>query len=73
MKMSKKYMIDKKLERFKKSKFRSSFHLSNKNKEYVLEKGYPIIKLHAIDFLTFCSKKSLTSKVGDELRLLMLE
>ena len=23
--------------------------------------------------LTFCSKKSLTSKVGDELRLLMLE
>ena len=24
-------------------------------------------------FLTFCSKKSLTSKVGDELRLLMLE
>lgn len=25
------------------------------------------------EFLTFCSKKSLTSKVGDELRLLMLE
>ena len=24
-------------------------------------------------YLTFCSKKSLTSKVGDELRLLMLE
>lgn len=52
MKMSKKYMIDKKLERFKKSKFRNSFHLSKKDKEYVLEKGYPIIKLHAIDFLT---------------------
>ena len=52
MKMSKKYIIDKKLERFKKSKFRSSFHLFKKDKEYVLEKGYPIIKLHAIDFLT---------------------
>ncbi len=26
----------------------------------------------AISSLTFCSKKSLTSKVGDELRLLML-
>ena len=52
MKMSKKYMIDKKLERFKKSKFRNSFHLSKKDKEYVLKKGYPTIKLHAIDFLT---------------------
>ena len=52
MKMSEKYIIDKKLERFKKSKFRSSFHLFKKDKEYVLEKGYPIIKLHAIDFLT---------------------
>ena len=39
MKMSKKYIIDKKLERFKKSKFRSSFHLFKKDKEYVLEKG----------------------------------
>ena len=26
-----------------------------------------------IIYLTFCSKKSLTSRVGDELRLLMLE
>ena len=28
---------------------------------------------YAPNLLTFCSKKSLTSKVGDELRLLMLE
>lgn len=28
---------------------------------------------HYVKYLTFCSKKSLTSKVGDELHLLMLE
>ena len=32
-----------------------------------------IIKGNTNQILTFCSKKSLTSKVGDELRLLMLE
>ena len=52
MKMSEKKKIDIKLERFKSSKFRSSFHLSKKDKEYVLKKGYPAIKSHAIDFLT---------------------
>ena len=52
MKMSEKKKIDIKLERFKSSKFRSSFHLSKKDKEYVLKKGYPTIKSHAIDFLT---------------------
>ena len=31
------------------------------------------IKKKAFKDLTLCSKKSLTSKVGDELRLLMLE
>ncbi len=33
MKMSEKKKIDIKLERFKSSKFRSSFHLSKKDKE----------------------------------------
>ena len=32
-----------------------------------------IIRSSSAEFLTFCSKKSITSKVGDELRLLMLE
>ena len=31
------------------------------------------IRNSTAEFLTFCSKKSITSKVGDELRLLMLE
>lgn len=52
MKMSEKYVIDKKLERFKTSKFRSSFHLSNKDKKYVLDRGYQVIKSHAYDFIS---------------------
>ena len=52
MKMSEKYVIDKKLERFKTSRFRSSFHLSNKDKKYVLDKGYQVIKSHAYDFIS---------------------
>lgn len=52
MKMSEKYVIDKKLKRFKTSKFRSSFHLSNKDKQYVSDKGYQVIKSHAYDFIS---------------------
>lgn len=52
MKMSEKYIIDKKLERFKTSKFRSSFHLSSKDKKYVMDKGYQVIKSHAYDFIS---------------------
>ena len=51
MKMSEKYIIDKKLERFKTSKFRSGFHLSNKDRKYVSDKGYKVIKSHAYDFI----------------------
>ena len=40
------------LERLGKSKFRSSFHLTKKEKEYVLEKGLDTIKLHAKDFIS---------------------
>lgn len=49
--MSEKYIIDKKLERFKISKFRSGFHLSNKDRKYVSDKGYKVIKSHAYDFI----------------------
>lgn len=34
-----------------KSKFRSSFHLNKKMKEYINDKGLDIIKLHAYDFI----------------------
>lgn len=35
----------------KKSKFRSKFHLSHKDKKYIDEKGIDIIKNHAYDFV----------------------
>jgi len=40
------------LNKLSKSKFRSSFHLKQKDKEYVKEKGLPTIKKHAYDFIS---------------------
>lgn len=39
------------LKRLELSKFRSSFHLKEKDKKYVLEKGFATIKSHAYDFI----------------------
>jgi len=39
------------LDKLSKSRFRSSFHLNNKMKEYVNEKGMEKIKEHAYDFI----------------------
>ena len=33
------------------SKFRGSFHLNNKMKEYVLTKGMDLVEMHACDFI----------------------
>lgn len=46
------YNIDYMLECLSKSKFRSSFKLSKKYKEYVDQKGEDTIKKHAYDFIT---------------------
>ena len=43
--------IDQALERLKKSKFRSSFHLSSKDVEYINQKGMEAIENHARDFI----------------------
>ncbi len=43
--------VDEALEKLSKSKFRSSFHLSEKDKAYIKEKGMEQIKLHAEDFI----------------------
>ena len=43
--------IDEALEKLKKSKFRSSFHLSEKDKKYITEKGLDTIRSHAADFV----------------------
>ena len=39
------------LEKLAKSKFRSSFHLSNKDIKYINDKGLDIIRHHAEDFI----------------------
>lgn len=43
--------IDEALDKLQKSKFRSSFHLSEKDKAYIKEKGMDTIRLHATDFI----------------------
>ncbi len=43
--------IDEALEKLKKSKFRSNFHLSEKDKKYIAEKGLDTIRSHAADFV----------------------
>lgn len=37
--------------RLQRSKFRSSFHLREKDKQYVREKGMDVIEKHARDFV----------------------
>ena len=51
--------IDEILEKLSKSKFRSSFHLKDKDKLYIKEKGIDKIKSHAYDFIN----KRLAPKV----------
>ncbi len=43
--------IEYKLYQLSKSKFRSKFHLSDKDKEYIKEKGIDIIEKHTREFL----------------------
>ena len=43
--------IDEALEKINKSKFRASFHLTYKEKEYARQKGLDTIRLHAQDFV----------------------
>ena len=40
------------LEKLSKSKFRSSFHLKDKEKNYIKEKGMDTIERHAKDFIS---------------------
>ena len=43
--------IDQTLERLKKSSFRAKFHLSEKDKAYVREKGIELLRLHCSDII----------------------
>ena len=56
--MNKDVIIKNKLEELKKSKFRSSFRLKEKDLIYIKEKGWEVIKNHAYEIIT----KRLASK-----------
>lgn len=43
--------IDEALEKLRKSAFRAKFHLSEKDKAYIREKGMNTIRIHAQDFI----------------------
>ena len=43
--------IDEALDKLQRSKFRAGFHLSERDKEYVREKGMDTIRRHAEDFV----------------------
>ena len=43
--------IEETLVRLKKSQFRARFHLSEKDKKYINEKGMDEIRKHAVDFI----------------------
>ena len=55
--------IDQALDRLQKSKFRSSFHLTKKERAYLEEKGIETIRAHAIDFVR--KKLSPANSVND--------
>ena len=44
--------VDEALEKLKRSKFRSDFHLSEKDIEYIDERGLDLIRSHAADFVS---------------------
>ncbi len=44
--------VEKILQKLSNSKFRASFHLKDKDKQYVNEKGIDVIEKHANDFVT---------------------
>lgn len=50
--MTKEESLDKLFENLSKSKFRSGFHLSKKDIDYIHQKGIDKIREHAVDFIS---------------------
>lgn len=55
-------------ERLGNSKFRSSFHLKQKDIDYVNEKGMDTIRQHAKDFIAKREAPAVISMMGNRLR-----
>ena len=51
MEMAEQKQLTDLLQRLQRSKFRSSFHLKEKERQYILQKGWPVIQRHAEDFI----------------------
>lgn len=64
--MNNKCKIDKMIDSLSKSKFRGSFHLNKKMKEYVKEKGYIEIEKHAYDFINKRLKPAFIQNDGKQ-------
>ena len=58
--------IDNMLYSLSKSKFRSSFHLNNKMKKYVQDKGIDTIRSHAYDLINKRIKPAVISNDGKQ-------
>ena len=58
--------IDKLLNSLSKTKFRGSFHLNDKMKKYVIDKGIDTIKKHAYDFVIERLKPSYPKNDGKQ-------
>lgn len=59
-------VIINKLNNLKKSKFRSSFHLKQKEKEYVKQKGIEEIKIHAYKIINERLKPKIIENDGKQ-------
>lgn len=54
------------LDSLSKSKFRNSFHLNKKMKDYVKEKGMDVIEIHAYDFINKRLKDAFPKNDGKQ-------
>ncbi len=58
--------VDQTLIRLQKSTFRSSFHLTDKDRKYILDKGMDIIEQHAADFVRMRLAPAFISNDGKQ-------
>lgn len=64
--MDERSKIDQMIESLSKSEFRGSFHLNNKMKAYVKEKGINKVEKHAYDFINQRLKSSIIKNDGKQ-------
>lgn len=58
--------IDEALNKLERSHFRSSFHLTKKERDYLHDKGYEVIRRHALDFIEKRLAPAIPEKDGSQ-------